>query len=241
MANYLITGATSGIGRECVARLIKNENYVVAVGRDEQKLELLTEEFKDNICTIKYDLSNITDIGKIFEVSRKRNIIYDGMVYAAGVDMLCPIKVNSIEKTRYVMDVNCFAFIEMGKYFYKKQFSKANSSIVAISSISSLTNDIGMMSYSASKAALNSVVKTMSKEFLNRKIRVNAVLPAGVDTAMANKKNELLKRTSDDIIKQQGLGLIPVAQIIDEIVFLLSDNAEYMTGELITISGGARY
>ena len=110
-----------------------------------------------------------------------------------------------------------------------------------------LTSEIGMSSYCASKAALNSYVKTMSKEFIRRRIRVNAVLPAGVSTPMAEKKDSLLAGITDlgteniPSANLQPLGMIPSDMIASQVQYLLSDNAGYITGELLTVSAGKHY
>ena len=88
------------------------------------------------------------------------------------------------------------------------------------------------MAYSASKAALNSVVKTMSKEFVGRGIRVNAILPGDVDTPMARAKSVLLGNDEATIQMDQRLGTIPVEQIVNQIDYLLSEKSAFMTGRL---------
>lgn len=105
-----------------------------------------------------------------------------------------------------------------------------------------------MSSYSASKAALNSYVKTMAKEFLRRKIRVNAILPGAVSTPMAREKESLLKHVTSvgkgevSVSDQaQSLGVIPSGIIASYVEFLLSDQSCYTTGELITIGAGRVY
>ena len=241
MQNYLVTGATSGIGEGCVRSLIENGNVVVAIGRNEEKLNSLSEEYGASFHYVPYDLSNLSDIGSIFTYCKEHDLKFDGMVYSAGEDYSSPIKANSIERMRRLMDVNCLAFVEMARHFYSKRYSNDDASIVAISSIASLTNETGMVAYSASKAALNSAVKTMSKEFVGRGIRVNAILPGGVDTPLAQKKNMLLGKDEESIRLDQKLGTIPVEQIVNQVEYLLSEKAGYMTGELIVISGGRKY
>ena len=192
MKNYIVIGATSGIGEVCAKKLSGKDNTLVIVGRNEEKLDWLKNTLSGNIIPVQYDLSDLYNIKEIYNVCKTQSIKLDGMVYSAGVDGTWPIKVNSINKMRKMMDINCFAFVELARMFYSGRISNEGASIVAISSIASLTMEPGMVSYSASKAALNAVVKTMAKEFIRRKIRVNAVLPAGVSTPMAEMKGELL-------------------------------------------------
>lgn len=185
----------------------------------------------------------------VFGACKECKIKLDGMVYSAGMDGTWPIKANNTALMEEMMKVNCFAFVEMARNFYSKRFSSDGASIVAVSSIASLLNDIGMSAYCASKAALNSYVKIMAKEFVRRKIRVNAVLPAGVSTPMAEKKGDLLSGLvveetgggNDTSLNPQPLGMIPAEAIASQIMFLLSDKATYITGELLTIGAGRSY
>lgn len=112
---------------------------------------------------------------------------------------------------------------------------------MAISSISSIRNDAGMILYSMSKAALNSAVKTMSKEFLKRKIRVNGILPANVKTDMFVSGEDTFEDFMETALERQPLGIIDTEQVSYLAEFLLSDNAKYITGELIVMSGGMTY
>lgn len=246
MKNYIVIGATSGIGEACAKKLSGKDNTLVIVGRNEEKLDWLKNTLSGNIIPVQYDLSDLYNIKEIYNVCKTQSIKLDGMVYSAGVDGTWPIKVNSINKMRKMMDINCFAFVELARMFYSGRISNEGASIVAISSIASLTMEPGMVSYSASKAALNAVVKTMAKEFIRRKIRVNAVLPAGVSTPMAEMKGELLSEVQKVQEGQEksdvhGLGMIPPEQVAEQVEFLLSDKSAFKTGEFEVLSAGTWY
>ena len=98
----------------------------------------------------------------------------------------------------------------------------------------------GQGPYTASKAAMNAGVKTMAKEFVRRKIRVNAVLPAGVLTPMAEKKAEVFCdiHTTEKAKSEQTLGEISPESVADSVCFLLSEQAKFVTGELLKITSG---
>lgn len=246
--NYLILGASSGIGEACVHNLSSEAESMVLVGRNVDRLNALKKQYagKTDIYPVQYDLLDLEHIKTVFEVCSENKIKLDGMVYSAGVDGTWPIKVNNTMMMQQMMTVNCFAFVEVAKTFYSKRHSNDGASIVAISSIASLTSEVGMSSYCASKAALNSYIKTMSKEFVRRKIRVNAVLPAGVSTPMAEKKGSMLAGVvsadkSDPGPDPQPFGVIPSEVIASQVQFLLSDKSIYTTGELLTISAGRQF
>lgn len=247
--NYLVTGATSGIGEACVQRLANDADGMILVGRNADKLDALKKQFKDkvDIYPVAYDLLDLEHIGTIFEICRTNKMKLNGMVYSAGMDGTWPVKVNNTIQMQQMMTVNCFAFVEMAKNYYSKRNSVDRSSIVVISSIASLTAEVGMSSYSASKAALNSYVKTLAKEFVRRKIRVNAVLPGGVSTPMAEEKGKLLGsmvesgKSGGDEANSQPFGMIPREIIASQVQFLLSDESAFTTGELFTVGAGRSY
>lgn len=249
--NYLIIGATSGIGEMCVHKLVIDSDYLLLVGRNKSKLNELEQQYagKTRIIPVCYDLMDLDHMETIFQVCTENQIKLDGMVYTAGMDGTWPIKVNNTEQMVQMMTVNCFAFVEAARKFYSTRISNDASSIIAISSIASLMPEVGMSSYSASKAALNSYVKTMAKEYIRRKIRVNAILPGAVSTPMAREKESLLKNVTSVAGKGsspvsdhvQKLGMIPSDIIAAYVEFLLSDQSYYTTGELITIGAGRVY
>lgn len=143
MKNYIVIGATSGIGEVCAKKLSGKDNTLVIVGRNEEKLDWLKNTLSGNIIPVQYDLSDLYNIKEIYNVCKTQSIKLDGMVYSAGVDGTWPIKVNSIDKMRKMMDINCFAFVELARMFYSGRISNEGASIVAISSIASLTMEPG--------------------------------------------------------------------------------------------------
>lgn len=244
MANYLITGATSGIGLACTEHLAKKDNKLILVGRNTAKLDELSHRLPGEIVGICYDLSDSVGVKAMFDVCEERGIKLDGMIYSAGMDELCPVKAINIATTQKIMAVNCLSFVAMCKVFYSKRISNDNSSIIAISSLGSVLNEKGMISYSMSKAALNSAVKTTAKEFARRGIRVNAILPGGVNTRMGAKKGAILHEvalSAPKLDEEQPLGAIQTSGIVKMVDYLLDKDDNYCTGELITISGGRAF
>lgn len=235
----LITGATSGIGEACARQLSSLGDTCILLGRNKDKLDILKRELGDKGIPYSYDLRDLDHIKDIFEYCKEKGFKLDGLIHSAGVNADCPVKVNNRQLMMEAMTVHCFAFAELGKYFISKRYSNDGAAIVAISSIASLNCDRGMAPYSASKAALNAYVKTMSKEFLRRGIRVNAILPGGVNTPMAEKKGQVLGTALDQQKEEaQPLGGIEALAIAKEAVHLLSRDSRYTTGSLLTISGG---
>ncbi len=232
----LITGASSGIG-EATARHFSSLGYeVVLVARSRDKLEKLSRELPSKSLVVPSDLTDLEKIGDIFEQCRENGFLLDGMVHSAGISKSMPVRSNDIDLMKNIMTLNYFSFMELGKYFYSKKYSSEGGSILAVSSISSKTCYPGTTNYAASKASVNIAVQTMSKEFMKRKIRVNAILPANVETPMVINESTL-----DKPEKYQPLGLIDIECIARTIEFFMSEKARYITGAEIPVSAGIRF
>ncbi len=237
----LVTGATSGIGETLTKQFAENGARVIAIGRNQDKLNALKQEFPDYIYPFVYDLLDLENMEDIFCYCKDNGLQLDGLVHCAGIAINSVIKANNIEEMERTMRINCFALFELGKYFSMKKYSNDGASLIAISSIVSLNNDKGLSQYAASKAAVNSVIKTMSKEFMRRKLRVNAILPANVRTPMFMAGVHQIENYMETAEARQPLGFIDPEQIGYMAEFLMSDNAKFMTGELVVISGGMEY
>lgn len=236
--NILVTGASSGIGAE-VSRYLSKQGYnVIMTARDEKKLEKQAAQLQDCKLYIPYDLSDLENIEKIFSACKAHGIKLDGLVHCAGITNYLPVRVNDVQAMKDVMTVNYFSFVELCKYFCRKKYSEEGASIVAISSMASSFCDKGMCLYASSKAALNTSVKVMAKEFIQRKIRINALLPAFVDTGMAAEFSNKVVNLDERVEKIMPFDIIPPLQIAYYVELLLSERSRYITGALLPISGG---
>ena len=205
-------------------------------------MQKLKEELGENTITAACDLSKTDDINKIFQICKENQCKLNGLVHCAGIAGLSGVRAFDSEEAMNMMQVNTFSFVELCKRFASKRNSYDESGIVAISSISSILNDPGMILYSMSKSALNSAVKTMSKEFMKRKIRVNGILPANVKTQMFLGGEDTLDFFLHGKTPQAGNKHILITEQVSYLAeFLLSDNAKYITGECIVMSGGMTY
>lgn len=232
--NILVTGATAGIGRATAEYLDSVGHRIVMVARRNDVLCEIASSMENNPLCIAYDLLDLENIERIFIQCNQANVKLDGLVHCAGINRDMPIKVNDVAVMMDVTKLNYMAFVELGKYFSSPRYSNTGSSIVAMSSTAVFSCLKSMCSYTATKAAVDTTVRIMAKEFAKRKIRVNSIQPTYVDT-------EMIRNIPDWEAKAAAmpLGLIEPIQIAYLIEFLLSDKAKYISGSQIKVSSGS--
>lgn len=237
----LITGASSGIGRTAAKYFDSLGAELILVARREEELKALSNQMLNPCRYISYDLDDLENIESVFSQIKEWDIKLDAMLYCAGICNTQLIKDVEYDELQKTFHVNTMAFYLMAKYFSMVKYSNKESAIVAISSISSKENEAGMSLYSMTKAAMNTAVEVMAKEFIKRKIRVNAVLPAQVMSKMGRDEDDWTEEELQEVASYQPYGAIPIEQVINCANFLLSDAAKYITGETVVISGGYKF
>ena len=235
MKNILITGASRGIGKATSIYLAEQGYRVILVSRNESNLKEVANEIGENAYIYPYDLMDLEYISQIYDFISDKGMKLDGMVHCAGVCFVKPAKLTTIKELRDMYTLNVFSFYELCRHFVKTKYSNKSSSIVGISSYASISRESGMSAYAMSKESVNVMVQILAKEYAKRRIRVNAVLPARVQSRMASESNEWSEDELADIIKIQSFGVIPIKQVVNSIEFLLSENSAFITGALLPI------
>jgi NAD(P)-dependent dehydrogenase (short-subunit alcohol dehydrogenase family) len=237
--NILLTGATSGIGLETLKQLVNHKHTVYAIGRDFSKIDSFVKENSNQLKHYIFDFNNVQDIEKLFSDFELNDHKFDALIHCAGVEETIPLTLYSPTKIKQIYDVNVFAGIELLRHFAKKKFSNDCASVVFLSSVMGTLGQPGKIGYCSTKAAVLGMVKASALELAKRKIRVNAVLPGVVNTPMTQN---LFTQIDDDNIKQitnmHPLGLGEVTDIVPTILFLISENSKWITGQNFIIDGG---
>lgn len=238
MKYYLVTGASSGIGREVAKQISNEDTTVVLVARREDKLKELQLELMGPSVVIPCDLRRSVDIKNVFAVLSKQKIKLDGLVYCAGICFVKPIKIMEENELQDMFQINVFAFYEMCRYFSQVSVSNKGACIVGVSSYAAVSKEAGMSAYAMTKESMNVQTQVLAQEFLKRKIRINTVMPAHVMSKMAEDENTWTEEELEIVKCKQPLGIIPIDNVVKVIKFLLSRDAQYITGQSISINAG---
>lgn len=238
----LVTGASSGIGRACAVMASQMGAIVYLVARRAEALEetrsLMRNPDLHRVCAC--DVSDWGAVLKLItDVANEDKI--DGLVHAAGIGPVTPIRMLCQEDAQKVMNVNYLSFVALMRECSKRKFTNDGFSAVAISSVAALVGTPGQAAYSGSKGALCSFVRTMAMELVSRKIRVNAVCPSNIKTKMLDDVlGELNSEAAlQKILEKQPLGIGTPEQVAAPVCFLLSDAASFITGVNLPVDGGA--
>lgn len=235
----LLTGATSGIGFETLKQLIAHGHTVYAIGRDFSKIDFFVQNYKSQIFNFNFDFNQVDQIDELFSKFNLENQKFDGLVHCAGVEETLPLSLYTRSKIQNIFDVNVFSGIELLRHFTKKKYCNDGASIVFLSSVMGTLGQPGKIGYCATKAAVLGVVKSGALEFAKRKIRINAVLPGIINTPMTQK---LFSQINDSQIKEienmHPLGFGEVEDVVPTILFLISKNSRWITGQSFVIDGG---
>lgn len=236
----LITGASSGIGRQCAISCSKMGAKTILIARNEERLKETKSQLE---CEghLLYSL-DITEFGKIESIIKdavNRIGQIDGFIHSAGMEKTLPLRMMKPEYYQGIFNINVFAGFEIAKIISKKQYKKDRTSFVFISSIMSVVANSALVGYCASKGAINSGVRELALELAPKKIRVNSISPGYIQTEMMKKaEKNMTDKQIEDLKKSYLLGLGKPEDVSNACIYLLSDASSWVTGINLIVDGG---
>ena len=234
--NIIVTGASGGIGNSIVKRLNEAGANILASGTRIEKLEELKKNF-EGIKILKFDISQSDKIEEFIEnASNELGGSLDVIVNNAGITQDNLAIRMSLDEWQKVININLTSTFLMSKFAIKKMLKNKSGKIVNVTSVVGHTGNLGQANYTASKAGIVAMSKSLAIEYAKKNININCISPGFIKTAMTDK--------IDDKFKEAIISKIPSARlgepddIANAVLFLSSDQSNYINGETLHVNGG---
>jgi NAD(P)-dependent dehydrogenase (short-subunit alcohol dehydrogenase family) len=239
-STVLVTGASSGIGRETAVLLSELGARVIASGRSEDKLLATRQALHGSgHATVPFDLSSLEQIPQWMRDVTKQHGPLDGLVHSAGTRVSIGLRSLSLEQLETTLRVNLSSAVMLTKGFRQKGCHAGGGSIVLLSSVAGMCGAPGIAAYAASKAGLIGFCKASAIELAKEQIRVNCIAPGIVESEMlAEIRETLLPEQYDSIVAQHPLGIGTARDVAHAAAYLLSGASRWMTGAVLVLDGG---
>ena len=237
----LVTGASSGIGRQCAIDCSKIGARVVMIARNEERLkDTLSLMEGEGHATFVYDLTNFEGMADLVKEIVEKTGPISGVLHCAGISTTEPLKLTNVERLDDFFRANVYSAVLLSKEVCKlKNYSKEGCSIVMFSSVMGVVGESMKSSYSLTKGALISGVRSLACEYAKKGIRFNCISPGVIETPI-NAEQPYMK---DPELRKQFeakhlLGIGQTTDISNACIFLLSDASRWMTGQNLIVDGG---
>ena len=234
--NIIVTGASGGIGNSIVKKLNQAGANILASGTRIEKLEELKKNF-ENIKILKFDISQSDKIEEFIEnATSELGGSLDGIVNNAGITQDNLAIRMSLDEWQKVININLTSTFLMCKFAIKKMLKNKSGKIVNITSVVGHTGNLGQANYTASKAGIVAMSKSLAIEYAKKNININCISPGFIKTAMTDNIDEKFKEVIVSKIPSARLG--EPDDIANAVLFLSSDQSDYINGETMHVNGG---
>jgi len=233
--NVIVTGASGGIGNSIIEKFNEAGANIIASGTKTEKLEELKNKFK-NIKILKFDISQSEKIEEFIENATNELGGLDCIINNAGITKDNLAIRMGLEEWKNVININLTSTFLMSKFAIKKMLKNKKGKIVNIASVVGHTGNLGQANYTASKAGIIAMSKSLALEYAKKNINVNCISPGFIKTAMTDKIDEKFKEVIISKIPSGRLG--DPEDIANAVLFLASAKSDYINGETLHVNGG---
>lgn len=239
--NIIITGSNRGIGKSLVEFFASNGHNVWACARKqstefEEYLSRLAEQYGVWIKPIYFDISDDSEIIGGLQTICSEKLPIDVLINNAGVSAVGLLSQTKIDDVKDIFNINYFSVLRIIQLVSKKMIMKRKGVIINMASLAGIEPQPGKIAYGSSKAAIILMTKCLAKELGPLGIRVNAIAPGPIETEMIHQYSEEMQKklASESSLRRLG----KPDEIAQTALFLASDQASYINGEIIKVDGG---
>jgi len=232
----IVTGASGGIGNSIIKRLNDYGVNILATGTRVEKLDELKSNFKD-IKILKFDISQNDKIEKFIEdATNELGGTLDCIINNAGITKDNLAIRMSLEEWKKVIDINLTSTFLLSKFAIKKMLKNKSGKVINVTSVVGHTGNLGQANYTASKAGIIAMSKSLAIEYAKKNININCISPGFIKTDMTDKIDNKFKEIILSKIPSARLG--EPEDIANAVLFLVSNQSDYINGETLHVNGG---
>tara|TARA_A100001388_G_C28654955_1_gene443887 strand:+ start:114 stop:848 length:735 start_codon:yes stop_codon:yes gene_type:complete len=231
----IVTGASGGIGNSIIKRLNDTGAMILASGTRIEKLKELKDKF-NNLKYLKFDISQVDKIEEFIENASNELGGLDCIINNAGITQDNLAIRMGIDEWKKVIDINLTSTFLMSKFAIKKMLKNKRGKIINITSVVGHTGNLGQTNYTASKAGIIAMSKSLAIEYAKKNININCISPGFIKTAMTDKIEDKFKEIIISKIPSARLG--EPEDIANAVLFLASNQSDYINGETLHVNGG---
>ena len=234
--NIIVTGASGGIGNSIIKKLSEVGANILASGTNIEKLDKLKKQF-EKIKILKFDISQSIKIEEFIEnATQELGGSLDCIINNAGITQDNLAIRMSLDEWQKVIDINLTSTFLISKFAIKKMLKNKSGKIINITSVVGHTGNLGQTNYTASKAGIIAMSKSLAIEYAKKNININCISPGFIKTAMTDKIDEKFKEIIISKIPSARLG--EADDIANAVLFLSSNQSNYINGETLHVNGG---
>jgi NAD(P)-dependent dehydrogenase (short-subunit alcohol dehydrogenase family) len=235
----IVTGGSSGLGYATVKKFTANNIFTFVIGRDREKLEIACNEFGKNCEPVVFDITELDKIPALIKKLFDKHGRIDILVNNAGINQKKPLVEVTDAEFQKIIHTNLNSVFSLSREVTKVMIPKKKGCIINISSMAAQYGLPAVISYTASKTAIEGITRAMAVELSPFGIRVNCIAPGFIFTKMSSTALDGDPERKQKVLSRTPMGKLGMPEdVANAVYFLTSEESSYMTGTVIPVDGG---